>query len=131
MGKERISRFQNPNRGLLSKRSLTISSSKRGIANKSRTDESLNHDMGSLVGVDALRICVATLISFEPQAVLDPPLSETISGALWDSRKITTLYSHQVAAINSLAQLRHVIVSTSTASGKSVIYQVRISRHTS
>lgn len=62
------------------------------------------------------------------QADLDPPLSDTISGALRDSRKITTLYAHQVTAIDRLAEQRHVIVSTSTASGKSVIYQVRISR---
>ncbi|KAI1787885.1 P-loop containing nucleoside triphosphate hydrolase protein [Ganoderma leucocontextum] len=65
---------------------------------------------------------------FEPRqgqfADMDPPLSETISRALRDSRKITALYAHQVSAINSLAQHRHVIVSTSTASGKSVIYQV-------
>ncbi|KAH9901228.1 DEAD/H helicase [Cubamyces lactineus] len=55
---------------------------------------------------------------------LDPPLSEAISQALRDSRKITSLYTHQVAAINALGQGKNVIVSTSTASGKSVIYQV-------
>ncbi|KAI0664969.1 P-loop containing nucleoside triphosphate hydrolase protein [Cubamyces menziesii] len=57
-------------------------------------------------------------------ATLVPPLSETISQALRDSRKITSLYTHQVAAINALGQGKNVIVSTSTASGKSVIYQV-------
>ncbi|PIL23843.1 hypothetical protein GSI_13594 [Ganoderma sinense ZZ0214-1] len=71
---------------------------------------------------------IASQRIFEPRqgqfAHLYPPLSETISGALRDSRKITALYAHQVAAINSLTQHRHVIVSTSTASGKSVIYQV-------
>ncbi|KAG6833474.1 hypothetical protein H0H87_006046 [Tephrocybe sp. NHM501043] len=51
---------------------------------------------------------------------IEPPLSPSISQSLWDSRKITSLYSHQVAAIQALAQRRHVIVSTSTASGKSV-----------
>ncbi|KII88939.1 hypothetical protein PLICRDRAFT_175191 [Plicaturopsis crispa FD-325 SS-3] len=59
-------------------------------------------------------------------AELDTPLSESIKKALCDSRKITSLYTHQVAAINALAQGNHVIVSTSTASGKSVIYQVPV-----
>lgn len=59
------------------------------------------------------------------QAALDPPLSKTIAQALLDARKIKSLYTHQVAAINALAQRKNVIVSTSTASGKSVIYQVR------
>jgi DEAD/DEAH box helicase domain-containing protein len=57
-------------------------------------------------------------------AALDPPLSETIKKALHDSRKITSLYSHQAAAIDGIAQGKNVIVSTSTASGKSIIYQV-------
>jgi len=55
---------------------------------------------------------------------LDEPLSETIQEALRDARKINSLYLHQAAAINAIAKQRHVIVSTSTASGKSVIYQV-------
>lgn len=57
----------------------------------------------------------------------NPPLSETIMKALQDSRKITSLYSHQAAAIDAIARGKNVIVSTSTASGKSVIYQVHIS----
>ena len=55
---------------------------------------------------------------------LDEPLSETIQQALRDARKISSLYLHQAAAINAIANKSHVIVSTSTASGKSVIYQV-------
>jgi DEAD/DEAH box helicase domain-containing protein len=55
---------------------------------------------------------------------LDPPLSKSILQALESSRNITSLYSHQVAAISALMSGRNVIVSTSTASGKSVIYQV-------
>lgn len=54
----------------------------------------------------------------------NPPLSETILQALQSSRKITSLYSHQAAAIDAVARGQNVIVSTSTASGKSVIYQV-------
>ncbi|TFK81693.1 DEAD/H helicase [Polyporus arcularius HHB13444] len=57
-------------------------------------------------------------------AILDPPLSESVAQALCHSRRITSLYTHQVAAINALSQGKNVIVSTSTASGKSVIYQV-------
>ncbi|KAI0709033.1 P-loop containing nucleoside triphosphate hydrolase protein [Earliella scabrosa] len=57
-------------------------------------------------------------------AVVNPPLSATIAQALRESRKITSLYTHQVAAITALSERKNVIVSTSTASGKSVIYQV-------
>lgn len=59
-------------------------------------------------------------------ATLNAPLSDNISQALRDSRKISSFYSHQVAAINALDQGKHVIVSTSTASGKSIIYQVPV-----
>ncbi|KAI0781100.1 DEAD/H helicase [Trametes elegans] len=59
-------------------------------------------------------------------ALLDPPLPDTIAQALRDSRGITSLYTHQVAAISALRQKKNVIVSTSTASGKSVIYQVPV-----
>jgi DEAD/DEAH box helicase domain-containing protein len=43
--------------------------------------------------------------------------------ALRDARKITTLYTHQTSAMAALSNGKDVIVSTSTASGKSVIYQ--------
>ncbi|TCD65415.1 hypothetical protein EIP91_002714 [Steccherinum ochraceum] len=55
---------------------------------------------------------------------LDAPLSDTVKQALLQARKISSLYTHQVASINALMQSKNVIVSTSTASGKSVIYQV-------
>ena len=55
----------------------------------------------------------------------DPPLSEAIHQALQNSRNITSLYSHQAAAIDAVARGQNVIVSTSTASGKSIIYQAR------
>jgi len=41
-----------------------------------------------------------------------------------DSRKISTFYSHQARAIEEIRSGRNVVVSTSTASGKSVVYQV-------
>lgn len=59
-------------------------------------------------------------------AELDPPLSDSITKALRDARKITYLYLHQVAAIDAIGREYDVIVSTSTASGKSVIYQVGV-----
>ncbi|KAI0080595.1 DEAD/H helicase [Panus rudis PR-1116 ss-1] len=57
-------------------------------------------------------------------ASLSQPLSGTIQQALKSARGISSLYTHQVAAIDAISQDRNVIVSTSTASGKSVIYQV-------
>ena len=78
------------------------------------------HDADPSVTYSHERVVPATLV---------PPLSETISQALRDSRKITSLYTHQVAAINALGQGKNVIVSTSTASGKSVIYQVGAGHH--
>ncbi|KAI0811238.1 P-loop containing nucleoside triphosphate hydrolase protein [Irpex lacteus] len=61
----------------------------------------------------------------EPEIVeMDPPLSETIMEALSASRHINHFYSHQVEAMAALSDGDSVIVSTSTASGKSVIYQV-------
>lgn len=55
---------------------------------------------------------------------LHPPMSQMISNAVLHSRNIYSLYSHQVTAIESIRKGKHVVVSTSTASGKSVIYQV-------
>lgn len=52
------------------------------------------------------------------------PLSNNIQKGLKEARGIMKLYSHQAAAINAVAAGKHVIVSTATASGKSVIYQV-------
>lgn len=57
--------------------------------------------------------------------VLKVPLSSAISQALQESRKISSFYTHQAVAIEAVREGKHVIVSTSTASGKSVIYQAR------
>jgi DEAD/DEAH box helicase domain-containing protein len=65
---------------------------------------------------------------FDPQPAihgeLDFPLSQNLVNALYNSRGITQLYSHQAEAINNLHAGHNVIVSTSTSSGKSLIYQV-------
>ncbi|KAK1148617.1 ATP-dependent 3'-5' DNA helicase [Aspergillus melleus] len=52
------------------------------------------------------------------------PLSQNLVNALYNTKGITQLYSHQAEAINHLYEGHHVIVSTSTSSGKSLIYQV-------
>ncbi|KDQ19633.1 hypothetical protein BOTBODRAFT_28200 [Botryobasidium botryosum FD-172 SS1] len=53
-------------------------------------------------------------------------LSSSVLDALKTARSVTGFYAHQAAAINALWEGRHVIVSTSTASGKSIIYQVPV-----
>ncbi|KAJ5087545.1 hypothetical protein N7456_011161 [Penicillium angulare] len=51
-------------------------------------------------------------------------LSQDLVNALYNTRNITQLYSHQAEAINHLYDGHNVIVSTSTSSGKSLIYQI-------
>ncbi|KAE8317577.1 hypothetical protein BDV41DRAFT_17268 [Aspergillus transmontanensis] len=51
-------------------------------------------------------------------------LSQNLVNALYNTRGITQFYSHQAEAINNLYEGHNVIVSTSTSSGKSLIYQV-------
>lgn len=52
------------------------------------------------------------------------PLSQDLVNALYNTKHITQLYSHQAEAINHLYEGHNVIVSTSTSSGKSLIYQI-------
>ena len=65
---------------------------------------------------------------FDPQQPifgdLDFQLSQNLVNALYNTRGITQLYSHQAEAINNLYKGSNVIVSTSTSSGKSLIYQI-------
>ncbi|GES57413.1 DEAD/DEAH box helicase [Aspergillus terreus] len=51
-------------------------------------------------------------------------LSQNMVNALYNTKGITQFYSHQAEAINHLYEGHNVIVSTSTSSGKSLIYQV-------
>ncbi|KAJ6179619.1 hypothetical protein N7519_010080 [Penicillium mononematosum] len=51
-------------------------------------------------------------------------LSQDLVNALYNTKGITQLYAHQTEAINHLYEGHNVIVSTSTSSGKSLIYQV-------
>ena len=65
---------------------------------------------------------------FDPQpsiyGELNFALSQNLVNALFNTKGITQLYSHQAEAINNLHDGHNVIVSTSTSSGKSLIYQV-------
>lgn len=61
-------------------------------------------------------------------AELSTPLSDSIAEGLRKARSVTKFYSHQAAAINAIAEGKHVIVSTATASGKSLIYQAPLLR---
>ncbi|KAJ5501175.1 Helicase C-terminal [Penicillium expansum] len=51
-------------------------------------------------------------------------LSQDLVNALYNTKGITQMYAHQTEAINHLYDGHNVIVSTSTSSGKSLIYQV-------
>lgn len=65
---------------------------------------------------------------FDPQQPifgdLSFQLSQNLVNALYNTRGITQLYCHQAEAINNLYNGSNVIVSTSTSSGKSLIYQI-------
>ncbi|KAJ9131181.1 p-loop containing nucleoside triphosphate hydrolase protein [Pleurostoma richardsiae] len=53
-------------------------------------------------------------------------LSQDLVNALYNAKGITQFYAHQTEAINSLNEGYHVVVSTSTSSGKSLIYQLPV-----
>jgi DEAD/DEAH box helicase domain-containing protein len=57
---------------------------------------------------------------------LSRTISAELKGALLSARGISRVYSHQANAINDIWDNKHVIVSTSTASGKSLIYQLPV-----
>ncbi|GAB7339921.1 hypothetical protein MBLNU457_6444t1 [Dothideomycetes sp. NU457] len=67
---------------------------------------------------------------FDPQppvyGELNFELSQNLVNALYNTRNISQLYAHQAEAINNLYQGHNVIVSTSTSSGKSLIYQIPV-----
>lgn len=67
---------------------------------------------------------------FDPQepiyGELNFELSQGLVNALYNTRSITQLYAHQAEAINNLYDGHNVIVSTSTSSGKSLIYQIPV-----
>ena len=58
-------------------------------------------------------------------ADLEPPLLEPVREAL-TARGIHKLYLHQVQGIQAIRAGRHLIIATSTASGKSTVYNVPV-----
>lgn len=57
---------------------------------------------------------------------LDFQLSPKLGDALYNSKGIDKFYSHQAEAMNMIHQGKNVIISTSTSSGKSLIYQIPV-----
>ncbi|KAI1096043.1 P-loop containing nucleoside triphosphate hydrolase protein [Rostrohypoxylon terebratum] len=57
---------------------------------------------------------------------LDFLLSQDMVNALYNAKGITQFYAHQAEAINNLQAGHNVVVSTSTSSGKSLIYQLPV-----
>ncbi|CAK7565389.1 MAG: ATP-dependent 3'-5' DNA helicase [Sporothrix epigloea] len=57
---------------------------------------------------------------------LDFMLSQDMVNALYNAKGITQFYIHQTKAINALHADSHVVVSTSTSSGKSLIFQLPV-----
>ncbi|ODV95124.1 hypothetical protein PACTADRAFT_49872 [Pachysolen tannophilus NRRL Y-2460] len=53
-------------------------------------------------------------------------LSDYLWNALYNMKKIEHFYSHQAQALNAIHDGKNVIISTSTSSGKSLIYQVPV-----
>ncbi|KAH6635443.1 P-loop containing nucleoside triphosphate hydrolase protein [Chaetomium sp. MPI-SDFR-AT-0129] len=53
-------------------------------------------------------------------------LSQDLVNALYNTKGITQFYAHQAEAINALHAGHHVVVATSTSSGKSLIYQLPV-----
>ncbi|KAI1823645.1 hypothetical protein F4861DRAFT_549628 [Xylaria intraflava] len=57
---------------------------------------------------------------------LDFLLSQNMVNALYNAKGIIQFYAHQAEAINNLHAGHNVVVSTSTSSGKSLIYQLPV-----
>lgn len=67
---------------------------------------------------------------FEPQSPsygnLNFLLSQDLVNALYNAKRITQFYTHQAEALNSLYEGQNIVISTSTSSGKSLVYQLPI-----
>lgn len=58
-------------------------------------------------------------------ALPSTPLSEPVQAAI-QARNITQMFTHQAKAIDAVLAGKNVVVSTSTASGKSLCYNIPI-----
>ncbi|PON21237.1 DEAD/DEAH box helicase [Trichoderma gamsii] len=67
---------------------------------------------------------------FEPQSPsygsLNFLLSQDLVNALYNAKRITQFYTHQAEALNSLYEGQNIVISTSTSSGKSLVYQLPV-----
>ncbi|KAL6881536.1 P-loop containing nucleoside triphosphate hydrolase protein [Trichoderma novae-zelandiae] len=67
---------------------------------------------------------------FEPQSAaygsLNFLLSQDLVNALYNAKQITQFYTHQAEALNRLHEGQNIVISTSTSSGKSLIYQLPV-----
>ncbi|KAL7821140.1 P-loop containing nucleoside triphosphate hydrolase protein [Trichoderma gracile] len=67
---------------------------------------------------------------FEPQSPaygsLNFLLSQDLVNALYNAKQITQFYTHQAEALNRLHEGQNIVISTSTSSGKSLIYQLPV-----
>lgn len=67
---------------------------------------------------------------FEPQNAnygsLNFLLSQDLVNALYNAKQITQFYTHQAEALNRLHEGQNIVISTSTSSGKSLIYQLPV-----
>ena len=57
---------------------------------------------------------------------LPPPLAEALRRALGANGRLPLLYTHQAQAINAIREGHNVVVATSTASGKTLCYNVPV-----
>ncbi|KZV84071.1 hypothetical protein EXIGLDRAFT_727691, partial [Exidia glandulosa HHB12029] len=94
----------------------------------SQTRRTVEEILDDLVEQDWYKNQIVARKIYEPkEATLgELTLSNTIWAAVKAARKISSLYSHQAAAIKAVQTGKNVIVSTPTASGKSIVYQVPV-----
>ncbi len=86
------------------------------VVEKLRADRRLGHQL-----VDSLY-----LEAVEPQyGSLSPPLAEPIAGALAD-QGIQRLWTHQVAGLEAVRKGENVLITTPTASGKSLVFHLPV-----
>ncbi|KAG8908600.1 hypothetical protein FRB99_004888 [Tulasnella sp. 403] len=112
--------------------SQTHNNSAHGTIPGPSSRPSIDDILEQLEGADEYRDQIVHRRTFDAREAqneeLSLPLSDNIKEALSSSMGVTQFYSHQANAINALHDGKHVIVSTGTASGKSVIYQVPLLR---
>ncbi|KAJ8613322.1 hypothetical protein MRB53_037009 [Persea americana] len=117
-----LSRQQSPERSIGAPLPSSIPAERKTIPELIAELKSLSWYSGQIVP-DGHRV-------FDPQppiiGELSFALTQSLVNAMYNARGIENLYSHQAEAINNLHDGHHVIISTSTSSGKSLIYQIPV-----